>query len=1041
MLTSILMTPSPRRTTGEHPAQACLVRAGPGTGKTWMCKQLVYHLGDRLSRNAAKIKGMKLVPMVMYVQQIVYLLRDAGSNVLEGVHTLLDKYVDGVHKPVAQMLKQAFTMRALIVILDGVDEAAGLRQLVESFVLDVLVPSGNRVLITSRVEGIANLDPYTDRHFAVLDLKELSNEQQRSVIGTQMRGSQFFDHLLALGEMRRGLDKAYGKMGEAVRNEIEALYLPARADDVGELGGEGADGAPPMAASPAKPKDKEKLPTLKRERRWPVFEMLLKQALAEGTMEFAEKDPHGVGKVEISQDKKGGDDPDVLRCRVLVDRGKTLLGLMARLVGGSAEEEQQDVTVEAEPLAALSMTSMKNGFVDLDPTHFRFFSCSLKLTYGATEVVCHCELHSKEIHAVATFGQADASAHYNFFREQMADKVEPEKIDAMLEPALIFLVDASGVPVLLSLLVLIFTSGGEDLAELPTNQFALYELGIQHAIDRRFFNAYTEVTGLKEGDEAGGLGYDDALATRTLVQIWQQLFALDRTKALAVAQAANADDGVKRERKAARKKGLDQGSDVAGSSDVQARKNIESGQDRSDNDLYDIFREAAKYLNMAKNGAARTVLNAIELSMPKQLRPTIMALVESNLKLIRDGGSIHTTGLVMLRHVAVINQMQGRRQFGARDVSRALLKEMPFSEALTLWLHLNNEDGGIPLMKTLEVQTDEAEAQYQFKHLSFQEGLYAQFLFLKAKEGRWDGWSSDLRAAAFLNDPFMNNTCRISARKLGDLLAQQRPDWDFATDPAARLKAGGKRALWLLTSANLRSLSLTDNRVGEEAEGGDDSDAGLATLLTIGTCLTTLKLGGNLLGKMDWKKQQITRALSNNETLTELDLSSNGLGDKGIKHVCTALVTCKSLIKLDLSFNQPGRSKELPDLLRLHPALTDIGLEEKDSFGKLDSRAKEAIGRVLLGRAEPLLIALKVDVFDLTSSATCLNWPLNADRADATMIAGVLRANTMLTEFNFDGETLPDDDRLTLGKALLHNVHGRVGMCDNYRLKAKDSGV
>ena len=228
MLTAILMMPSPKRATGEHPAQACLVRAGPGTGKTWMCKQAVYMLGDRL-REGGKFKGVKLVPVVMYVQQIVYLLRDA-SGAKHEVGTLMDKYVDGVHKPVASMLKQAFKLRALIVILDGVDEAAGLRQLVETFVylpvlgpkphdpcdpcpppplpprllvclpvqglktprmapapssaapsstsavhspaprsspamgsLDVLVPSGNRVLITSRVEGNPDRDPDRDR--------------------------------------------------------------------------------------------------------------------------------------------------------------------------------------------------------------------------------------------------------------------------------------------------------------------------------------------------------------------------------------------------------------------------------------------------------------------------------------------------------------------------------------------------------------------------------------------------------------------------------------------------------------------------------------------------------------------------------------------------------------------------------------------------------------------------------------------------------------------------------------------------------------
>ena len=175
-----------------------------------------------------------------------------------------------------------------------------------------------------------------------------------------------------------------------------------------------------------------------------------------------------------------------------------------------------------------------------------------------------------------------------------------------------------------------------------------------------------------------------------------------------------------------------------------------------------------------------------------------------------------------------------------------------------------------------------------------------------------------------------------------------------------------------------------------------------------------------------------------------------------------------------LSFNKPGRSKELPELLKSHQALTDIGIEEKDDFGqfptaaprtrtnanphphphldpnphlrpspspliltltltlhpsphphpnptpnphpgKLDSRAKDAIGRVLLSRPEPLLIALKCDIFNLTSTTTRLTWPPHADRSDAVMLAGVLRGNTTLTQLDFDGESLLDDDRQILG--------------------------
>ena len=52
------------------------------------------------------------------------------------------------------MLLQAYEMRAVIILLDGVDEAAGLRDIVEAFVHYELVPSGNRLVVTSRPEGV-----------------------------------------------------------------------------------------------------------------------------------------------------------------------------------------------------------------------------------------------------------------------------------------------------------------------------------------------------------------------------------------------------------------------------------------------------------------------------------------------------------------------------------------------------------------------------------------------------------------------------------------------------------------------------------------------------------------------------------------------------------------------------------------------------------------------------------------------------------------------------------------------------------------------
>ena len=196
-------------------------------------------------------------------------------------------------------------------------------------------------------------------------------------------------------------------------------------------------------------------------------------------------------------------------------------------------------------------------------------------------------------------------------------------------------------------------------------------------------------------------------------------------------------------------------------------------------EVYEVFKHGAHYLREAnKPEVQRTELNRIELSMPKKLVDTVMNLVNGNLKMLL-GGKAQPFGITMLRHVAVSNQLAGRREFSAVHVAKALLIDQMNTEGFTMWLHLNKEEAGLPLTKTLEAQTELAPAQYQFKHLSFQEGLFAQHLLIQAEAG-WEGWETDATASEFLNNPFMNNTCRIAAGYLGTRLARRRPMWDFS---------------------------------------------------------------------------------------------------------------------------------------------------------------------------------------------------------------------------------------------------------------------
>ena len=197
-------------------AQPTLVRAGPGTGKTWMVKQAAYTLAKRLgapncsrcqgghSRTAPHCEhyGVRLVPILVYVQRIVRLVREQGDESeiireLLGRRTMLQWYImHNFEGEVREMLLQSHAHRGLIVLIDGIDEAAGMKDAIEDFVHKEIVPSGNRLVVTSRPEGV-RLELYVER-FIVINLMQLSDEQQRRVINTQMRGNAFFDHLMSL---------------------------------------------------------------------------------------------------------------------------------------------------------------------------------------------------------------------------------------------------------------------------------------------------------------------------------------------------------------------------------------------------------------------------------------------------------------------------------------------------------------------------------------------------------------------------------------------------------------------------------------------------------------------------------------------------------------------------------------------------------------------------------------------------------------------------------------------------------------------------
>ena len=103
---------------------------------------------------------VQLVPILVYVQRIVRLVREQGDEAaiigeLLRSRAMLPWYIQHTFEGEQRaMLLQAYELRALIVLIDGIDEAAGMKLAIEDFVHKEVAVSGNRVVVTSRPEGV-----------------------------------------------------------------------------------------------------------------------------------------------------------------------------------------------------------------------------------------------------------------------------------------------------------------------------------------------------------------------------------------------------------------------------------------------------------------------------------------------------------------------------------------------------------------------------------------------------------------------------------------------------------------------------------------------------------------------------------------------------------------------------------------------------------------------------------------------------------------------------------------------------------------------
>jgi len=228
-LAQLLAAPSPARSQGTHEAQGVLLLAGPGTGKSWSTQQLACLL---LQKARASSEALPSLPLLVRVQHMLAVLSRAGVDVAAAQGkdgpSLLEHYIKAAFKDlVRDALLQAHDLRSLVVILDGADEAAALRTPIENLVLQSLEPT--RVVLSSRPQELNGVDASRFQHFVIMNLKPLSEEQQREAIRHQLKDAKQFEHLTAFKEIRLEHDRIFTEVAfpdEAERLEIENFAQP-----------------------------------------------------------------------------------------------------------------------------------------------------------------------------------------------------------------------------------------------------------------------------------------------------------------------------------------------------------------------------------------------------------------------------------------------------------------------------------------------------------------------------------------------------------------------------------------------------------------------------------------------------------------------------------------------------------------------------------------------------------------------------------------------------------------------------------------------
>ena len=152
-LAAPMLRSAAERVMGCCPTQPVLVCGESGAGKTWACTQLVHELASRCKR--VDSKTTPLVPALVQVQRLARMLQERPIEAALSPSLLLQYFVLEHRERVEwlMLLAQAYQMRTLLVVIDGLDEAAGRTESVVRLVREVLIPEGFHLVCTATLSG------------------------------------------------------------------------------------------------------------------------------------------------------------------------------------------------------------------------------------------------------------------------------------------------------------------------------------------------------------------------------------------------------------------------------------------------------------------------------------------------------------------------------------------------------------------------------------------------------------------------------------------------------------------------------------------------------------------------------------------------------------------------------------------------------------------------------------------------------------------------------------------------------------------------